>query len=86
MAFYKRQVGEKLFIEGASGNDWESIRCARDPGHQRAGRRATNLRLDVLSWNVVDFSRTQLSDVVITDHALNILRDSGLTGFEGRIQ
>lgn len=54
----------------------------KDAGHRRAGRRLTPLFLDVLSWNVFDFSRTMLSDIVITDHALRILGEARLTGFE----
>ena len=85
MTFYELQVRRaRKFIEGASLNDWESIVCKTDPGHQRAGRRLTDLFLDVLSWNVVDFSRTMLSDIVFTDRALKVLREAGLTGFEIR--
>lgn len=85
MAFYKLQVGRaRKFVEGASLNDWESIVCEAEPGHQRAGRRSTDLFLDVLTWNVVDFSSTMLSDIVITDRALTILREAGLTGFQVR--
>lgn len=50
MDFYELQVGrDRQFVEGASANDWESITCERDPGHERAGRRLTALLLDVLS-------------------------------------
>jgi hypothetical protein len=41
----------------------------------------TDLFLDVLSWNVVDFSRTMLSDIVVTAHAVDAMRQAGLTGF-----
>ena len=82
MAFYKLEIGrERKFVEGNDANDWESIVCSRNPGHQRAGKRVTSLHVDVLSWNVVDFSRTMLSDIVITDHARGILLDAKLTGF-----
>lgn len=85
MLSYELQISRaQQFVEGAHQNDWESVVCAKDPGHQRAGRRLTELFLDVVSWNVVDFSRTMLSDVVITDHALQVLRESELTGFEVR--
>ena len=85
MSFVKLEIGRgRRFIEGASDNDWESIVCAKDPGHQRAGRRLTDLFLDILSWNVVDFSRTMLSDIVITDHAFQVISEAGLTGFEVR--
>jgi hypothetical protein len=80
MAFFKLQIDWPKFIEGGSGNDWESIRCPKNPGHQRAGRRVTDLIIDVVSWNVVDFSRTMLSEVV-TDHALAVLRAANLSGF-----
>jgi hypothetical protein len=83
MTFYELQVGRaRKFIEGSSRNDWEPLICPRDPGHQRAGQRLTPLFLDVLSWNVVDFSRTMLSDIVVTDHAIQVMRAEGLTGFE----
>lgn len=85
MAFYELQVSrERKFVEGASRNDWESIVCPKSVGHQRAGKRLTALYLDVLSSDVVDFSRTMLSDVVITQHALNAFRKAGLTGFDVR--
>ena len=85
MTFYELQVSRaRKFVEGASLNDWESVVCPQDPGHQRAGRRLTDLFLDIVSWNVVDFSRTMLSDIVITDRALEALRQAGLTGFQVR--
>jgi len=85
MNFYSLQLGPyRNFIEGASANDWESVTCDKDPGHQRAGRRITELFLDVQSRKVVDFARTMLSDIVITDHALDVLRGAHLTGFEVR--
>lgn len=83
MIFHVLQIGRaRRFVEGSSANDWESVVCQKDPGHQRAGRRVTGLYLDVLSRNVVDFTRTMLSDTVITDHALQVLRQARLTGFE----
>lgn len=85
MVFFELQIGRaRKFLEGASSNDWEAVTCVKDPGHQRAGRRLTKLSLDIISRNVVDFSRTMLSDVVITDHALSALREAQLTGFEVR--
>jgi Protein of unknown function (Gmx_para_CXXCG) len=82
MNFQKLEISRRRkFIESASENDWDSIICSKDLGHRRAGRRLTDLFLDVLSWNVVDFSRTMLSDVVITDHALEVFRNAGLTGY-----
>lgn len=83
MLSYELQIDRPPhFIEVASQNDWESVVCPKYPGHRRAGRRVTELFLDVVSGNVVDFSRTMLSDIVITDHALQVLRKAGLTGFQ----
>jgi hypothetical protein len=83
MPFYKLQVGSnRNFVEGAIQNEWESITCPKEPGHQRAGRRVTGLFLDVTSRDVADFSATLLSDIVITEHALRVLREAGLTGFQ----
>ncbi len=85
MNFVKLEISRgRKFVESASDNDWESIICAKDPGHQRAGRRLTDLFLDILSWSVVDFSRTMLSDIVITDHAFQVISEAALTGFEVR--
>jgi len=82
MSFCKMQIDRtRKFVEASSANGWEPVLCSRDPGHQRAGRRVTELILDVESRNVVDFSRTMLSDVVITDRALRVLQDAELTGF-----
>jgi Protein of unknown function (Gmx_para_CXXCG) len=71
----------KNFVELSEGNDWEGITCPIDSGHQRAGRRITELHLHCVSKKVADFSSTILSDIVITDHALDVLRQEGLTGF-----
>ena len=68
-------------VEYSDDNDWESIQCAVNPGHQRAGRRITELRVDLLTANVPDFSRTMLSDIVVSSNALMALRRSGLTGY-----
>jgi hypothetical protein len=82
MPFYRLQVeSARPFVESGSDNDWETVHCFKNPEHRRAGRRTTELFLDVLSWSVVDFSRTTLSDIVITDRALHVLQAACLTGF-----
>jgi len=81
MKFYRLLPDyEKSCVEGSEGNDWEGIVCPVDPGHQRAGRRVTTLHVDIIKSRIVDFSSTLL-DNVITDHALNVLKAAGLTGF-----
>jgi hypothetical protein len=85
MEFYVLDIGRSIkFIEGSGLNDWESISCHKNDGHRRAGKRITTLFLDIIEWCVVDFSRTMLSDVVITGHALHVMREAHLTGFEFR--
>jgi hypothetical protein len=81
MAFYRLEISrETKFVEGSDANDWDSIVCSTHSGHQRAGKRVTDLFLDIVSWNVVDFARTMLSDVVVTDHAREVLQNAELTG------
>ena len=85
MTFYKLEIGrERPFVEATEANQWESVRCPTYEGHRRAGRRITDLSLDVISGNVVDFSRTALSDIVISDHALHEMRSAKLSGFTTR--
>jgi hypothetical protein len=80
--FWKVEIGrDRPFLEGGEANRWESTSCAKHKGHQRAGRRLTALALDVLSWNVSDFSRTMLGDIVVSQHALDVLRNANLSGF-----
>ncbi|GIW98368.1 MAG: hypothetical protein KatS3mg111_1701 [Pirellulaceae bacterium] len=79
--FFDLRITNHRFVELSPHNDWEGIKCPKNPGHQRAGRRITPLRIDILSNRITDFSSTLLSDVVITDIALQKLREAGLTGF-----
>ncbi len=79
--FYKLIIPQK-FVELSEGNDWEGIVCPKDSGHQRAGRRTTELHIHCVSTRVADFSSTILSDIVVTNHALAVLTQAGLTGFE----
>jgi hypothetical protein len=85
MTFSVLQIGrDRRFLEGDEHNDWESILCSKNLGHQRAGQRLGRLSVDILSGYVVDFSQTMLGDVVISDHARQILQAEGMTGFELR--
>jgi hypothetical protein len=82
VTFWKAEIDrDRPFVEGSEANRWESLVCAKHKGHQRAGRRLTELSLDVLSWNVQDFSRTMLGDIVVSQHALDALRNASLSGF-----
>jgi hypothetical protein len=85
MTFHEIEIGrDGTYLEGSDANDWESIVCSKDRGHQRAGRRTTTLSVDILSERVTDFARTMLSDIVITDAVREALEGAGLTGFAVR--
>ena len=79
--FYRLDCSDSRFVELSEGNDWEGIVCPKDEGHQRAGRRITELNIDLVSKRIVDFSSTILSDIVITTGALRVLSAAKLTGF-----
>lgn len=79
--FFDLECSDRKFIEGSEHNDWEGIICPKEPGHQRAGRRITELHIDIVSKKVADFSKTLLSDIVITARALKVIEGAGLTGF-----
>lgn len=81
--FYKLDCSSRRFVDLTDevGNDWEGVICPTHPGHRRAGKRVTDLHIDIESKRVVDFSRTILADIVITDRALQVMRTAGLTGF-----
>jgi len=82
MTFYKLEVSrEQKLIEASEDNDFEPITCEKDPGHQRAGRRVTPLHIDILVSKPVDFSGTMLGDIVISEHARQVLSAAKLTGF-----
>ena len=64
------------------GMDWERIVCPVNPGHQRAGKRITDLHIVVPSHGISDFIRTPvLSYCVIRDQVMRLFRKEGITGF-----
>ena len=80
--FYKLVVDGESPVEVSDGNHWESVKCPKYPGHQRPGRRTTDLHLEVRSKRPIpDFSRTMLSDIIVTQTALDKLVAANLTGF-----
>ncbi|MCB9920800.1 MAG: hypothetical protein H6822_01390 [Planctomycetaceae bacterium] len=79
--FYELNCSARTFAEGTEDNDFEGIVCPIEPRHRRAGRRVTDLHIDIVSKSIVDFSTTFIADVLITDKALNVLENAQLTGF-----
>jgi hypothetical protein len=72
-------VSEADYRDGA---DWEGVTCPVDDEHQRAGRRITDLDVEVRSGVKADFLWTFLSDCLIQDRVLELLRKNEVTGFE----
>jgi len=62
--------------------DLESLTCPIDPGHQRGGRRITDLGVLLTSKRITDFIWTWHWDCLIHDRVLGLFRDNGFTGFE----
>jgi hypothetical protein len=80
--FYELEKQDRSFVDFAEGNDWEGVICPISEGHRRAGKRITPLTLEIIRPKQVDFSWTFLSDVVISERALSVLRAANITGFE----
>ncbi len=60
----------------------EIIRCPTDPGHERDGKRLTNLTVVLPDSEVQDFVCTWYSELLIQTRALQVLKSVGITGFE----
>jgi len=64
------------------GMDLEQILCPVNPGHQRGGKRTTDLKIVLLGSHVEDFVWT--NECVIQDRVLQLFRENGVTGFEAK--
>jgi hypothetical protein len=64
--------------------DMEIIRCPVKDGHQRGGKRLTNLSIRLPGSKVQDIVWTWPNDCLLTDRVLELLRSSGFTGYEVR--
>ena len=62
----------------------EIIKCPREPGHQRGGKRLTPLSVFLPREFQRDFLWTWHSDCLISPRALHVLGEHELTGFETR--
>ena len=72
-------------------SDWDRsvelegpIRCPVDPGHQRGGKRVTDLSVVLPSLSVEDFVWTWNSECLVQDPVLKLLQAEGVSGFEVR--
>lgn len=60
----------------------EQIICPINKGHQRGGKRLTDLSVTLPSGTVQDFVWTWQNECLLQDHVLELLQANGLTGFE----
>lgn len=81
---YGRPEWDALFglAEWADCVDLEGIVCPVNPGHQRAGKRLTDLTVILPSPQVGDFVWTWPNECLITERVLGLFRQARLTGFE----
>jgi hypothetical protein len=83
MEFYKLDKDFKYKdVEYAKGTDWEGIICSKYKGHQRAGQRIGNLRINIKSKKRSDFLTTFLSEWIITDKVASIFQENTIKGYE----
>jgi hypothetical protein len=61
--------------------DLEAIICPVDPGHQRPGKRLTDLSISLPSGEMKDFVWTWYSECIIQDKMLKLLQENGFSGF-----
>ncbi len=62
--------------------DLEGIFCTQVPGHQRGGKRLTDLSILIPGSQVDDFVWTWYSDCLIQESVLKMFRKKGFTGFD----
>jgi hypothetical protein len=60
----------------------EKVFCPIDPGHQRGGKRLTNLSIILPHGTVQDFVWTWYSECLIQDDVLDLFRRERFTGFD----
>jgi hypothetical protein len=65
-------------------NQAEIIKCSREPGHQRGGKRLTALSVFLPREFQGDFLWTWHTDCLISRRALHVLAEHDLTGFEAK--
>lgn len=60
----------------------EKVTCPVNEGHQRGGKRLTDLSIALRGAGVEDFVWTWYSECLVQDHVLDLFRRSGFTGFD----
>jgi hypothetical protein len=74
---------EQRLARGVKGEvNFETLFCPIDDGHQRAGKRLSNLSVSLPRPPVEDFVWTWLSDCLIKDSVLELFKKNGFSGFD----
>jgi hypothetical protein len=64
--------------------DLETVKCPVDEGHQRAGKRLTDLSIRLPGRSIEDFVWTWYNECLLQDHVLHALEAERFRGFEVR--
>ncbi|MBX3329346.1 MAG: hypothetical protein KF722_03010 [Nitrospira sp.] len=75
------ESGTKL-AEWAEEVDLDSVHCSANSGHQRAGKRITDLSVILPNAPVEDVVWTWYSECLVQDHILRLFQRYQLTGYE----
>jgi hypothetical protein len=70
--------------EWANEIETEKVICPVDPGHQRGGKRLTDLSVVLPRGTVKDFVWTWYSECLIQDGILQLFRRESFSGFEAK--
>lgn len=73
-----------LATNGITQGKYEQVRCPANPGHLFGKQRFGELWVELPSRALRDFEWTWTSDLFISAHALQVLKDNNVTGFETR--
>lgn len=70
--------------KGITQGKYQQVRCPVNPGHIFGRKRFGELWVELPSRSLSDFEWTWTSDLFISSHALQVLKESNVTGFETR--
>lgn len=73
-----------MATNGITRGKYEQVRCPADPGHLFGRRKFGELWVELPSRALKDFEWAWTSDLFISAHALQVLEEDKVTGFETR--
>jgi len=85
LKFYRLDTPDFTYLaEWSDEVDLETVKCPAHPGHQRAGKRLTDLSVVLPKATMDDFVWTWMSDCLIKESVIEDLKREGCTGFRTR--